>query len=271
MNNRLRNGESGLGGRGKRASILALLALLACDGATDSSRTAEGTVRSGTQAIVTGTGIAECDAYLTAYEECINAVVSGASNQAAALEGLNKNRVDWAALADNALKRAALGRLCTQATRDLAENSCSWTPAGAGGSGSGGGGNGAGGGGGGGGGTCNASTATLLGGPDTVFTVPANACFRLNPDSFPRRIKLQRQTGTTAALPLLFTYRQNSGSGCTSSGSLGSGAFDSSFNPDALTPPASGGGAGTFNATCPVVYSLQGSAASQLKFKYWYQ
>lgn len=255
-------------------SLLTLIGLFACNGSTDSPGGEEGTVREGTQATVTGTGVSECDAYLTAYESCINQVVTGSANQAAALEGLHKNRADWALLASDAMKKDALARMCARAQLDLAENSCSWTPAGAGGSGSGGGGaggSGGGAGGSGGGATCNASSATSLGGPDTLFTVAGNACFKLNPDTFPRRIKLQRQTGTTATLPLSFTYRQNSGAGCATQGAVRNGAFDSSTNPDALTPPASGTGAGTFNATCPVVYSLQGSGASQLKFKYWYQ
>src|SRR5690606_25664683 len=131
-------------------------------GSSGSESGPEGRVRSGAQAVVTGTGVSECDAYLTAYEGCINAVVTGSANQAAALEGLNKNRADWAALADDPAKKEALARMCARAQLDLAENSCSWTPAGAGGAGSGGAGSGAGGSGaggsgaGGGGGTCNA-------------------------------------------------------------------------------------------------------------------
>lgn len=227
-------------------------------------------MRSGAQAVVTGTGVAECDAYLTAYEACINAVVTGSANQALALEGLNKNRAAWATLADDQDKKDALARMCARAQIDLAENSCSWTPPGAGGTGGGGGGGGSGAGGNAGGGTCTASSAASLGGPGTIFTVAANACFKLNPDSFPRRIKLQWQTGTTAALPLTFTYQQNSNTGCSTQGTPRTGQFGSP-DPDALTPPNSGPGAGTFNSSCPVIYSLQGSGTQTLKFQYWYQ
>jgi hypothetical protein len=244
------------------------LGLLACNTATDPNLDSEAGVRSSRQNAVSGTNIPECDAYLSAYENRINGVVLSATDRASALAGLHKNRDDWFAMADSPAKKEALARMCAQASLDLAKNTLTWANSGGGSGGSGGGGGGGSGGAGGGGGVCNSSSATLISAQGTDVTLAANACFKINPDTsnpVGRKIKLQRQPGTTATLPLNFTYRQNSGASCASAGALQSGSF-SSPNPDALTPPSS-----TFNTACPVVYSLQGSASSQLKFRYWYQ
>lgn len=233
-------------------------------------------MRSHSLGAVMGSGVTECDAYLTAYESCINSVITNSATRATALQGLQRTKASWADLADDATERAILARMCVQAQRVLAENSCSWNPAGSGAGGAGSGGSGAGGassggspgsGGAGGGGCTVQSAQQITVGHSVEFTVQANACFKVSqaPTWIANKVKLQAGDGGTATFPVNFTWFQATGGSCTNAGTPASSSFTQVWN-EPIVPPST-----NLAASCPVVFSLSGNGAQTLKLMYFYQ
>lgn len=250
-----------------------LFCVVACDGGGASG--GDGT-RSRTLRAVSGSGVAECDAYLTAYESCINSVITNSATRATALEGLEQTKASWADLADEGTEREMLARMCVQAQRVLAENSCSWSGVGTGSGGAGSGGSGAGGSssggapgsGGSGGGGCTVQSAQQISVAHSIeFTVQANACFKVSqaPTWTANKIKLQARSGGTATFPISFTWFQATGVSCTNAGTPASSSFTQLWN-EPIVPPST-----NLAASCPVVFSLSGNGAQTLKLMYFYQ
>lgn len=264
------------------ASVLTgslLFLVVACNG--DASGGAGG-MRNRTLQAVTGSGVAECDAYLTAYESCINAVVTDSAARASALQGLEKTKASWAALANAQSEKQMLVRLCTQAQRVLSENSCTWSPLGFGSGGAGSGGAGSGGSGAGGSatggatgsggadsGSCTAQNAQQITVAHSVeFTVQANACIKINQapwDPDPAKLKVQARSGSTSTFPLGFTWSQHAPPSCTAGGLTGSASFTQLWS-EPIVPQSA-----NLAQSCPIVLSFSGSASQTLKLMYFYQ
>jgi hypothetical protein len=246
-----------------------MFGVVACGGGESGGGDA---LASRTQAVVSGSGVPECDAYLTAYETCINSVVPTA-DRPTALQGLHKSRNSWA-LRTSIPERSALARMCIKAERVLAENSCTWSPTGSGtggASGSGGSGSGGSAGSGGTGGTCtvqNAQQISAAAGAEIIL--PGNACFKINqaPGWTANKIKLQaRENGNppTYPYPMDFTWFQASGAGCTTNGTPASAQLTANWNEKVLPPSTN------LAASCPLVVKFSEAASPTFKFAYHYQ
>lgn len=268
------------------ASVLAGSLLFLAIACNDGGSSGADGVRSRTLQAVMGSGVAECDAYLTAYESCINAVITDSTTRASALQGLEHTKATWAALANDQVDKQMLARMCTQAQRVLAENSCTWSPSGFGSGGAGGGGTGGGGAGGGGTGAggsasggapgsggagdgCTVQSAQQVTVPHSIeFTVPANACIKINQapwDPDPAKLKVQVRGGSTATFPLGFTWFQHAPPSCTAGGLTGSASFTQLWS-EPIVPQSA-----NLAQSCSIVFSFSGSASQTLKLMYFYQ
>jgi len=249
-----------------------MLALVACEGGESGGDA----IQQRELAAVTGSGVAECDAYLTAYETCINSVVPTASRPTA-LQGLHKSRNAWALVTTNTDK-LALARMCTKAQQTLSENSCTWSAtgtgtggsSGSGGSSSGGSASGGTAGSGGSGGTCTVQNAQqITTNPGVQITLAGNACFKINQASWnASKIKLQAMENgnpPTYPYPMDFTWFQASGSGCTTNGTPASAQLTANWNEKVLPPSTN------LAASCPLVVKFSEAASPTFKFTYFYQ